>query len=53
LNIDAHYSTTGPEIWEQTEGKITHIFACTGTGGTLSGSAKFLKEQNRILKLLV
>ena len=46
LNIDAHYQSTGPEIWEQTEGKITHLIACTGTGGTLSGSAKFLKEKN-------
>jgi len=46
LNIEAHYLTTGPEIWEQTEGKITHIIACCGTGGTLSGSAKFLKEKN-------
>jgi cystathionine beta-synthase len=52
LNIDAHYSSTGPEIWEQTEGKITHIFACTGTGGTLSGSAKFLKEQNPEIKVI-
>ena len=52
LNIDAHYTTTGPEIWEQTEGKITHIFACCGTGGTLSGSAKFLKEQNPDIKVI-
>lgn len=52
LNIDAHYNTTGPEIWEQTEGKITHIFACTGTGGTLSGSAKFLKEKNPDIKVI-
>ena len=52
LNIDAHYQTTGPEIWEQTEGKITHIFACTGTGGTLSGSAKFLKEKNPNIKVI-
>lgn len=52
LNIDAHYQTTGPEIWEQTEGKITHIFACTGTGGTLSGSAKFLKEKNPDIKVI-
>ena len=52
LNIDAHYNTTGPEIWEQTEGKITHLFACTGTGGTLSGSAKFLKEKNPDIKII-
>lgn len=52
LNIEAHYQNTGPEIWEQTEGKITHIFACCGTGGTLSGSAKFLKEQNSDIKVI-
>lgn len=52
LNIDAHYQTTGPEIWEQTEGKITHLIACTGTGGTLSGSAKFLKEKNPDIKVI-
>ena len=52
LNIEAHYQNTGPEIWEQTEGKITHIFACCGTGGTLSGSAKFLKEQNPSIKVI-
>lgn len=52
LNIDAHYTTTGPEIWEQTEGKITHLFACTGTGGTISGSAKFLKEKNPNIKII-
>lgn len=52
LNIDAHYQSTGPEIWEQTEGKITHLFACTGTGGTLSGSAKFLKEKNPGIKII-
>lgn len=52
LNTDAHYCTTGPEIWEQTEGRITHLFGCTGTGGTLSGSAKFLKEQNPDVKVI-
>ncbi len=52
LNIDAHYSSTGPEIWEQTQGKITHLIACTGTGGTLSGSAKYLKEQNPDIKII-
>lgn len=52
LNIDAHYQTTGPEIWEQTDGKVTHVFACTGTGGTLSGSAKFLKEKNPNIKII-
>ena len=52
LNIDAHYQSTGPEIWEQTDGKITHLFACTGTGGTLSGSAKFLKEKNPNIKII-
>jgi cystathionine beta-synthase len=47
LNIEAHYRTTGPEIWEQTNGNITHFIACSGTGGTISGTARFLKEQSR------
>jgi cystathionine beta-synthase len=52
LNIDAHYNTTGPEIWQQTKGQITHLIACSGTGGTISGTAKFLKEQNPNIKIL-
>ncbi|PIF33825.1 cystathionine beta-synthase [Flavobacterium sp. 9] len=52
LNIDAHYNTTGPEIWEQTKGQITHLVACSGTGGTISGTAKFLKEQNPNIRIL-
>lgn len=45
-NTKAHYETTGPEIWEQTEGKITHYAATVGTGGSMCGTARFLKEQN-------
>ena len=52
LNIDAHYKTTGPEIWEQTNGKITHLVACSGTGGTISGAARFLKEKNPAIRIL-
>lgn len=52
LNIEAHYKTTGPEIWEQTKGHITHLIACSGTGGTLSGAGKYLKEQNPNIKIL-
>lgn len=52
LNIDAHYKSTGPEIWEQTNGKITHLIACSGTGGTISGTAKYLKEKNPNIRIL-
>ncbi len=52
LNIDAHYNSTGPEIWEQMEGDITHLIACSGTGGTISGTAKFLKEKNPNIKII-
>ncbi len=52
LNIDAHYKSTGPEIWEQTNGKITHLVACSGTGGTISGAARFLKEKNPNIRVI-
>ena len=50
-NRQAHYESTGPEIWEQTDGKVTHIITGVGTGGTISGTAKFLKEQNKDIKV--
>ena len=52
LNIEAHYKSTGPEIWNQTEGKITHLVASSGTGGTISGCAKYLKKQNPAIEII-
>ena len=52
LNTLAHYKTTGPEIWEQTNGEITHLVACSGTGGTISGTARYLKEQNPNIRII-
>jgi cystathionine beta-synthase len=51
-NSQAHYESTGPEIWEQTEGKITHLVVGVGTGGTISGTAKFLKEKNPNIRVI-
>ncbi len=52
LNSEAHYLSTGPEIWEQTEGKVTHVVVASGTGGTISGVGKYLKEKNPGIKVL-
>jgi len=50
-NRQAHYEQTGPEIWEQTEGKVTHLIVATGTGGTIVGTGKYLKEKNPNIKI--
>ncbi len=52
LNIDAHYHSTGKEIWEQTEGKVTHVVVASGTGGTISGIGRYLHEKNKNIKIL-
>ncbi|HUH46142.1 MAG TPA: cysteine synthase family protein [Arenibacter sp.] len=52
LNTEAHYKSTGPEIWEQTNGRITHLIACSGTGGTISGVAQYLKEKNPEIRVI-
>src|SRR5919199_1666671 len=51
-NPEAHYRTTGPELWEQTEGRITHFVAGLGTGGTISGTGRFLKEKNPSIRVV-
>jgi cystathionine beta-synthase len=53
VNPEAHYRTTGPEIWEQTEGRVTHFIGGAGTGGTVSGAGRYLKERNSAVQVIV
>jgi cystathionine beta-synthase len=52
VNPEAHYETTGPEIWQQTEGRITHLVAAAGTGGTVTGAGRYLKERKASLRVV-
>jgi cystathionine beta-synthase len=52
VNPEAHYATTGPELWAQTEGRITHLVAAAGTGGTISGAGRYLKERNPEIRVI-